>query len=83
LTSELVEILSDHPKLRSLEISGHSYRYYDPQSLGRSSTLEELRVMMPDTNLKDGLIGVLKELAKRPQGGLRSLGIICRVSRLL
>jgi hypothetical protein len=80
LTPELVETIADHPKLRSLEISGHSYRYYDPASLGRSTSLEELRVMMPDTNLRDRLVGIIKELHKREKGGLKSLGVICRVS---
>jgi hypothetical protein len=79
LTPELVEVIADHPKLRSLEISGHSYRQFIPTSLGRSTSLEELRVMMPDTNLRDRLVGIIKDLSQREQGGLRSLGLICRV----
>jgi hypothetical protein len=83
LTPELVEVISFHPKLKSLEISGHSNRYYDPKSIGRSPNLEELRVMMPDTTWKDCLVGILKNLDERSQGGLRSLGIICRVCQIL
>jgi len=79
LTPELVEVISTHPKLRSLEISGHSNRYYDPKLIGRSPNLEELRVMMPDPNFKDSLLGVLRDLSERSQGGLKSLGLICRV----
>jgi len=80
LTPELVEVISTHPQLKSLEISGHSNRYYDPKLIGRSPNLEELRVMMPDPNLKDSLLGVLRDLSERSQGGLKSLGLICRVS---
>jgi hypothetical protein len=65
-----------------LEISGHSYRYYDPKSIGGSPNLEELRVMMPDTNFKNCLLGIVKELDERDQGGLQGLGIICRVRHL-
>jgi hypothetical protein len=79
LTPELVEVISTHPRLKSLEISGHSNRYYDPKLIGRSPNLEELRVMMPDPNLKDSLLGVLRDLSERSQGGLKSLGLICRV----
>jgi hypothetical protein len=79
LTPELVEVISIHPRLKSLEISGHSNRYYDPKLIGRSPNLEELRVMMPDPNLKDSLLGVLRDLSERSQGGLKSLGLICRV----
>jgi len=79
LTPELVEVISTHPRLKSLEISGHSNRYYNPKLIGRSPNLEELRVMMPDPNLKDSLLGVLKDLSERSQGGLKSLGLICRV----
>lgn len=80
LTPELVEVIFTHPGLKSLEISGHSNRYYDPKLIGRSPNLEELRVMMPDPNLKDSLLGVLRDLSERSQGGLKSLGLICRVS---
>jgi hypothetical protein len=79
LTPELVEVISTHPRLKSLEISGHSNRYYDPKLIGRSPNLEELRVMMPDPNLKDSLLGVFQALDAREQGGMRSLGLICRV----
>jgi hypothetical protein len=75
-------VISAHPILRSLEISGHSYRYYDPKSIGRSPNLEELRVMMPDTNFKNCLLGIVKELDERDQGGLKDLGIICRVRHI-
>jgi hypothetical protein len=34
---------------------------------------------MPDPNLKDSLLGVLRDLSERSQGGLKSLGLICRV----
>ena len=35
--------------------------------------------MMPDTNFKNCLPGIIKDLDERDQGGLKSLGIICRV----
>ena len=65
--------------LRSLEISGHSYRYYDPKVLGTMPALQDLRIMMPDSSLKDAILPVLRELDKRAQGGLRGLAIIHRV----
>ena len=37
--------------------------------------------MMPDTNFKNCLLGIFKDLDERDQGGLKSLGIICRVCR--
>ena len=37
--------------------------------------------MMPDTNFKNCLLGIVKDLDERDQGGLKSLGIICRVCR--
>ena len=79
MTPELVEVISSHPKMRSFEISGHSNRYYDPKLIGHSPKLEELRIMMPDQNWKDHLLEVLEQLDQRHQGGLSSLGIICRV----
>lgn len=83
LTPELVEVIRSHQKLRSLEISGHSNRYYDPKLLGTSPNLEDLRVMMPDPKFKDTLLGVLENLDGRDQGGLKSLGLICRVGPYL
>jgi len=37
--------------------------------------------MMPDSNLRDALLGVVKSLDSRSGGGLRGLAIVCRVSR--
>ena len=67
------------PKLQSFEVSGHSYRYYDPKMLGDMPALQDLRVMMPDALLKDALLPVIRKLDSRPGGGLRGLGIIHRV----
>lgn len=39
--------------------------------------------MMPDTNFKNCLLGIVKDLDERDQGGLKSLGIISRVRRCL
>lgn len=36
--------------------------------------------MMPDQAVRDHLFAVARELDERPQGGLRGLGMICRVS---
>lgn len=74
-----MERICDLSHLRSLELSGHSYRYYDPALLGDMHALEELRIMMPDPNLKSKLIGAIKALGERKGGGLTSLGIICQV----
>jgi hypothetical protein len=70
------------PHLRSFEVSGHSYRYYDPKMLGDMPALEDLRVMMPDSLFKDALLSVIRRLAARQGGGLRGLGIIHRVCLL-
>jgi hypothetical protein len=43
------------------------------------ASLVDLRIMMPDGQLRDALIKVVKDLDDRPTGGLRGLGIICRV----
>lgn len=74
-----MERICDLSKLRSLELSGHSYRYYDPALLGDMHALEELRIMMPDPNLKSKLVSAVKALGERRGGGLTSLGIICQV----
>jgi hypothetical protein len=71
--------MSELSSLRSLEISGHSYRYYDAKLLGSMPHLEDLRVMMPDSAFRGVLVDVVKRLDERPKGGLRGLGIICRV----
>lgn len=82
LTPELVETLAQLPHLKSFEVSGHSYRYYDPTALGRLPVLEELRIMMPDSCLGEKLVSVIRSLDEREQGGLLSLGLICRVCSL-
>ncbi|WWC92354.1 uncharacterized protein L201_007311 [Kwoniella dendrophila CBS 6074] len=83
LNPGIVEQIADLSHLRSLEISGHSYRYYDPALLGIMPSLEDLRIMMPDPNLKSKLVEVNKSLSERPNGGLRGLGIICQSSSLI
>ena len=82
LKPDLVERICDLTHLRSLEISGHSHRYYDPKLLGRLPALEDLRVMMPDSNFRDALVGILKALDGRPRRGLQGLAIVCRVSKV-
>ncbi|WVR08647.1 hypothetical protein IAU60_005704 [Kwoniella sp. DSM 27419] len=69
--------------LRSLEISGHSYRYYDPSLIGVMPALTDLRIMMPDMNLKSKVAHITRDLSARPNGGLRGLGIICQNSSLI
>lgn len=76
LTPKLVETIVDLDHLRSLEVSGHSRRYYEPRSLGGLPKLEDLRVMMPDPHFRDGLLPLVKDLEARTMGGLRGLGII-------
>jgi len=76
----MVETISTMQRLRSLEISGHSERYYDPSALGKLPLLDDLRVMMPDSLFRDKLRGLLRTLSERKRGGLRGLGIIARVS---
>ncbi|KAK6906564.1 hypothetical protein L486_07821 [Kwoniella mangroviensis CBS 10435] len=83
INPSLFERIADLSHLRSLEISGHSYRYYDPTLLGTMPALEDLRIMMPDPNLKSKLVDVVRSLAARPIGGLRGLGIICQSSSLI
>ncbi|WVF68162.1 hypothetical protein IAT40_002927 [Kwoniella sp. CBS 6097] len=83
LNPALVETIADLDHLKSLEISGHSYRYYDPSLIGTMPALEDLRIMMPDPNLKSKLVDVVQALGKRPGGGLRGLGIICQNSSLI
>lgn len=36
---------------------------------------------MPDQIVRDALLPMLGQLASRPQGGLKGLGLICRVSQ--
>ncbi|KAK8850569.1 hypothetical protein IAR55_004487 [Kwoniella newhampshirensis] len=79
----LLEKISDLDHLRSLEITGHSYRYYDAALFGCMPALEDLRIMMPDPNLKSKLVGVVSALGQRKRGGLKSLGIICQTSSLI
>ncbi|OCF33621.1 hypothetical protein I316_04695 [Kwoniella heveanensis BCC8398] len=83
LNPAFIETIADLDHLTSLEISGHSYRYYDPALLGTMPALRDLRIMMPDPNLKSHLVDVVKTLAQRPAGGLRGLGIICQTSSLI
>ncbi|WVQ95692.1 hypothetical protein IAU59_002790 [Kwoniella sp. CBS 9459] len=83
LNPALVETIADLDHLKSLEISGHSYRYYDPTLIGTMPALDDLRIMMPDPNLKSKLVDVVKVLARRSSGGLTGLGIICQSSSLV
>lgn len=78
----LVEEISRLTHLRTLEISGHAYRYYDPKLLASLPKLSDVRFMMPDTTVRDSLLHIAKELDARPGGGLRGLSLICRVSCL-
>lgn len=79
LTPELVQQISRHKRLRSLEIAGHAEHSYDPALIGHMDSLEELRVMMPDALWRHTLPEVAKRLADRDCGGLRALALICRV----
>ncbi|WWC72622.1 uncharacterized protein I206_106585 [Kwoniella pini CBS 10737] len=83
INPSLLETIAGLSHLRSLEISGHSYRYYDPSLIGTMPALEDLRIMMPDPNLKSKLVEVVKALSNRPIGGLKGLGIICQASSLI
>ncbi|RXK41989.1 hypothetical protein M231_00710 [Tremella mesenterica] len=83
LNPELLQTIVTLPQLRSLEISGHSWRYYDPSLIGSMSKLEDLRIMMPDSNFRDSLHEIIKSLSERPGGGLKGLGIIHRMSPLV
>lgn len=80
LNPTLVERIASLQHLRSLELSGHSYRYYNPKLLGHLPALDDLRVMMPDSNFKTALVDIIQELDRRPVGGLRGLALVCRVS---
>lgn len=79
LTPALVERISQLKHLRTLEISGHAERYYDPGLIGGMESLEELRIMMPDALWRDKLPGVARRLGERESGGLRGLALVCRV----
>lgn len=76
----MMKIIVTLKHLRALEISGHSRWYYDPSLLGSMPALEDLRVMLPDQTSRHALKDVLKNLADRPIGGLKGLGIIAMVS---
>ena len=67
------------PRLRLLEISGHSYRYYDPALLGSISQLHDLRITMPDAIFRDALLGIVRQLDEKPQGGLKGFAIVAKV----
>lgn len=47
--------------------------------IGRFPALEDLRIMMPDSLWGESLVKVVCELDKRDQGGLKGLGLVCRV----
>jgi hypothetical protein len=81
LNPELFQVIANLPKLRILELSGHSHRYYNASLLGGMQALEDLRIMMPDSELRDSLVKVVKSLGERKQGGLRGLALICLVGR--
>ncbi|WVQ70645.1 hypothetical protein IAR50_000167 [Cryptococcus sp. DSM 104548] len=88
LNSSLFETMIRLPHLSSFELSGHSYRYYDPALLSAAPALEELRIMMPDPHLKGQLVDILSNLSSRQDldgrgAGLKSLGIICQESSLI
>ncbi|KIR35721.1 hypothetical protein I352_01999 [Cryptococcus deuterogattii MMRL2647] len=83
LNPTLFETISHLPRVQSLEISGHSYRYYDPSLLGTFSSLKDLRIMMPDPHMKSKLVGLVTALDEREQGGLKGLDIICQSSSLI
>lgn len=50
--------------------------------IGQFPALEDLRIMMPDSLWGENLVNVVRELDKRELGGLRGLGLICRVRNL-
>ncbi|ODN99450.1 hypothetical protein L198_03294 [Cryptococcus wingfieldii CBS 7118] len=88
LNSALFASMIRLPHLSSFEISGHSYRYYDPALLSAAPALEDLRIMMPDPHLKGRLVDVLSKLSSRDNtdgkgAGLKSLGIVCQESSLI
>lgn len=80
LKPALFERLCDLTHLRSIELSGHAHQYYDPRLLGQVKSLEDLRVLLPDSNFADAMVGIIKALDSRRCGGLIGLGIICSVS---
>ncbi|ORX40973.1 hypothetical protein BD324DRAFT_612737 [Kockovaella imperatae] len=80
LNNPLVDNIANLRHLRTLEISGHSRRYYDPRVLSRLPALEELRVMMPDATFRDSLLGLVKSFDARSNGGLRGLAVVAKVS---
>ncbi|ORY31235.1 hypothetical protein BCR39DRAFT_527024 [Naematelia encephala] len=83
LNPALVEVVSKLDHLRSIEISGHSYRYYDPKMLGRPPALQDLRIMMPDPTFRDAFPDIMSEFGARKDGGLRGLALVCKSSPLV
>ncbi|KAL7422920.1 hypothetical protein Q5752_002217 [Cryptotrichosporon argae] len=97
LTAALFETLVALPRVRALELSGHSARHFDPLLLGGMPALAELRIMMPDAAFRDALVSIVARLAARPPvrrageqpdapappPGLCVLDIICRSSPLV
>jgi hypothetical protein len=79
LNAELVNHITSLRQLRSLELSGHARFYFDPRIIGRMESLQDLRFMMPDQTIKDSLLIIVEALSQRKRGGLRGLGLICRV----
>jgi hypothetical protein len=79
LNAELVTHITSLRHLRSLELSGHARFYFDPRMIGRMESLQDLRFMMPDQTIKDSLLTIVEALSQRKRGGLRGLGLICRV----
>ena len=79
LNGLLVERITELQHLRTLEISGHSRRYYDPRLLGKVPRLEELRILMPDSTFRDALVDLIKAFDARPQGGLTGFAVVAKV----
>lgn len=79
LSSQLLEALHRScPRLRELEVNGHSHVFYDPTLLVRFTGLTRISVIMPDR----AFVSVLPRWIEATGASLRSLSLICKVCLL-
>jgi hypothetical protein len=78
LSSNMLETLATLPKLRRIEINGHSIGIFDPKLLWKLGQIKEISVVLPDRDVVMAIAG-LAILLHESGGGLEGLEIIAQV----
>lgn len=79
LSSEILEVLSNCPALRELEINGHATGTYNPQLLLRFGSLAKISLIMPSADV----VEILPNWVEKTGKTLTALHILCKVSRIV